>query len=234
MRKTALTIVMVALIFCTFQSSSSGDDTNTVQSRYFRYDLIPLTEPPPEGAPNYTLWTEAFAALQKMEREIMNSPDLYDTKKKESLVKGKIEDNKCNERIMKFNLGQYGNRYFSIFTGPESSGTTEWGCRTWYVSNPRNPREIWPRSSYPCRVIFSLSGSTLKGDYYVKNQKTGIFEGTLNDKEIVYTLRLNGSQIRKGTLNIVSPTYISGKWCADRCRVAKDANGEWELEKIIK
>ncbi|GEM_PF-1354002 len=232
--KRASTILLIAMmILCTSVKVSSGDDLDKVQGKYFRYNLIPLTEPPSEGAPNYTLWTEAFTAIQKMDTDIMKNPEWYSPQKKESLVKRKLGEYKCNELIMNFNLGQYGNRYFSIFTGPRSSGITEWGCRSWYVSNPRNPKEIWPKSSYPCKVILSITGSTLKGDYYFKNQVSGKFDGTLSDKEITYTLTLSNSQVRRGTIQIISPTYISGKWCADKCRVAKDANGEWELEKIV-
>lgn len=221
------------LVFLSHGAVAAQGDFDSIQGRYFEHNLIPLTESPPEGAPNYTLWVKAHESIVKMDADITASPDWQSGKKKGALVKKKLEEYKCNENVKQYNLGQYGDRLYSVLTGTRSNGMTEWDCKSWYVKNPRNPRDIWPDKEHPCKVQFSTDGNLVKGDYFISDEAMGKFMGTLTDGVITYSVRFRDGRVRNGKLTIISPTFISGGWCAQECTL-EDADGGWELTKQFK
>ncbi len=226
--------VLFILAFCVFSATAQEVSTlDGIQGRYLRYGLIPLTESPLSSEDNYTLWQDAYKSLVQMDIELTKSNEWLNEKRRPIIFENRQKKYRCNDLIKQFNLGQFGNRYYSIFSGTHRDGDTSWRCYRWFLSNPKNNKDIGPNRKYEGSMRFSIRGSTLKGEYVTENNVTGDFNGTLSDTKITFTVLFKGGGVEKeksGTIEIRSPIYLFGTWNDEPASVA-GARGEWEFFK---
>ncbi|MGV8122446.1 MAG: hypothetical protein AB2L14_22035 [Candidatus Xenobiia bacterium LiM19] len=231
-RLIILSMVLLISAFCVFSATAQEISTlDGIQGRYLKYGLIPLTEQPLSSEDNYTLWVDAYKSIVKMDVELEKSREWLDEKKRPILFENRQKKYGCNDLIKKFNLGQFGNRYYSIFSGTHHDGTSSWRCYRWFTANPKNNKDIGPHRKYEGSMHFSIRGSTLKGEYVTENNITGDFNGTLSDTKITFTIRFAGGGAeneKSGTIEIRSPIYLFGTW-NDEPASLSGARGEWEF-----
>jgi hypothetical protein len=226
----AITLALLCVLAVMAQEVCTLDG---LQGRYIKYGLIPITEQPLPSEDNYTLWVDAYKALVKMDVELTKSPRWLDEKNRPIVFEDRQKRYRCNELIKQFNLGQFGNRYYSIFSGTHKDGDTMWRCNRWFLANPTNNKDIGPRKKYEGSMKFSIRGSTLKGEYVTENNITGDFSGTLSDTKINFTVRFSAGGVEKeksGVIEIRSPIYLFGTW-NDEPASLSGARGEWEFFK---
>jgi len=231
-RLIVLSMVFLISALCVFSAAAQELSTlDGIQGRYLKYGLIPLTEPPLSTEDNYTLWIDAYKSVLRMDIELEKSKEWLDEKKQPVIFEKSQKRYGCNDLIKKFNLGQFGNRYYSIFSGTHRDGTTSWRCCRWYLANPKNNRDIGPKRKYEGSMRFSIRGSTVRGEYVTENNVTGDFSGTLSDTKINFTICFKGAGSEKeksGTIDIRSPIYLFGTW-NDEPASLNGARGEWEF-----
>ncbi|MDQ7825619.1 MAG: hypothetical protein RDV48_22660 [Candidatus Eremiobacteraeota bacterium] len=229
MKAVFFVIILCGLTLAAFAQESPV----AVEQKYIRYGLLPLTEGPGEDEQDYRVWQNACDALLKMDGALASDARWAQEGGRERLIQDMLKQYQVNELVKLFNLGHYGNRYYSAFSGPRSDGATTWKAKAWFLNNPRDRKEVGPRYKYRGTILFSISGSTVKGELRDGDSTVGELTGTLSDKTIDYTLTFrSGENIKKGSLTVVSPTYLSGTWTDERA-LPRDAHGEWEVIKIF-
>lgn len=208
-------------------------DINVIQTKYIKYGLMPLTESPGENEPDYRIWQDAFETVKKLDKAVSKDPDWQNDSKREALVKKRLLELGCNEKIRLFNLGHFGNRFYSVISGIKKDGETMWNCDRWFLYNPSDGKDIGPRKKHPSIMKMFVSGNKVKGEFKTEKDRVGVLEGILDNEDITYTLTFSGQRTVKktGMLHIRTPLYIFGDWF-DEPRAPKNARGEWEFRKI--
>jgi hypothetical protein len=229
----AMALVCISLFIMHGAFAKSGPDINSIQEKYIPYGLIPLTECPDSSRPNYRLWQEACQAIKDMDKDISSDPAWQTMKNREIYMSHKLDDYKCNYMVKQFNLGEYGNRYYSIFSGPMRNGCTVWKSGAWFLYNPTNPKDIGPHKKYFGEMRFSVTGSTLHGEYRMQNGAAASFEGMLRDDTITYTLTAGErGKAKEGSLTIRTPLYLFGTWI-EQPGSPKEHRGEWDFARAL-
>lgn len=219
--------VICAILFTAAYTQGAFDVT---QGQYQPYGLIPLTEAPAKGEQDSTLWENAYKSILKLDADLSKNPDWLDEKKREVLLKNKLEEYNCNYNVKQFNLGHYGNRFYSVLSGVRSTGATDWTCKFWYMKNPQDNKDIGPNKKRIGSMRFSMSGNRVTGEFSAPGGVTGRLDGTLSEAAIEYTMALTNGKSRSGKLEVRNPGYIFGTWQDDPGR-PNDARGEWEFFK---
>jgi len=229
-KKMVFLVSLMAMCFFLAHVLSAQENFERIQAPYLQYGLIPMTEPPGENERDYTLWENAYKSLISLDKDLSTNPEWLDVKKREVLMKNKLEEYNCNYHVKQFNLGHYGNRFFSVLSGSQSRATTQWTCKIWYMYNPANKKDIGPTNKRIGVMNFSMEGNKVRGEYRAPGNLSGRMEGTLTENTITYIVGLSNGKTMSGAMEIRTPGYIFGKWHDDPGS-SKDASGEWEFFK---
>jgi hypothetical protein len=231
--KSVTLFLLIFIFFCILARVDGAENADSLVQKYLHCGLIPLTESPSSAEPDYRLWQDAYKALVAMDKDISGSPEWLEESKREAFAGSKIEQYHCNELIKQFNLGHYGNRFYSIFSGSHKDGFTLWNVRQWFLLNAANPRDIGPNRIHPGEMKLTMKGDRVLGEYHRENNQTFDFEGKLDNARIIFTMRMRGGSIlESGELQVRTPLYLFGTWCDNPCGASR-SHGEWDLRKKI-
>jgi hypothetical protein len=226
-----LIAVVLFLFFSITTMANGAENAEALVQKYVQYGLIPLTESPSSQERDFRLWQDAYKALVAMDRDVSGAQEWQLEQKREAFVEKKIEQYRCNELIKQFNLGHYGNRFYSIFSGTRSDGFTLWSAGQWFLLNPADARDIGPTRKHPGEMKLLMKGDRIIGEYHMEHDLTADFEGKLDNTRITFTMKMRGGVgTKKGELQIRTPLYVFGTWCEDPCGT-RYARGEWDLRK---
>jgi hypothetical protein len=229
-KKVVFCVSLMAMVLFMSYFLCAQENFERLQAPYLQYGLIPMTEPPGENERDYTLWENAYKSIISLDKDLSTNSRWLDVQKREVLMKNKLEEHNCNYHVKQFNLGHYGNRFYSVLSGSQSRGATQWTCKIWYMYNPANKKDIGPSNKRIGAMNFSMDGSKVLGEYRSPNNLTGRLEGTLSENTITYIIGLNNGKTMSGTMEVRTPGYIFGKWHDDPGS-PRDAYGEWEFFK---